>query len=569
MGGGSVDVVPTSLIADVAARNEDGDGDNDQEDEGNGNDESCSEYSVEKTPSSFSVEMQPDAKGGSGPVSVQVPPLPLASEEGSEEQVGRRAMRKVSVRILPTVFFTGCLLMLDNSNISFIASLLLEDLGISKSGYGLLLSVYYGGQVIGQLPSSLLAKRMGMKRFMPLIFFLWAVIGLCTAASSSLGMLLALRALLGTLVAGLIPATQSYLGEFYGKSTIGRAWSVSFNLGTPVGSLIGGPLAALVLHITSGPGRWRWLFVVQSALFLVAAAPAYVILPSNPQSCGGFLTSREQQWMTDQAEEVQRDKRKRSSGLAAVTSQRQVLVGLLKDVRIILLACTRLLRTIGVYGMMYFTPLILGQGDRSLTTVALLVTLMLVFAIVGGQLWAISSDRRRERILHAAAGLLLMILGLAGTGLALQLHDPPSITMEVIFLLLARVGMYMFIIPFQAFQSDILPKHAAHLGFAIVSIAGALAGLCGPFIIGIIQTSFGFASSLYFMSATSTLAFASLLPLRYIQNTAGLIENDMCQSLDDPRSRSPEVGHAEDGCGGGGGGVSVHAETGCDTNDVN
>ena len=58
--------------------------------------------------------------------------------EGNEEQVGRRAMRKISVRILPTTALAGVLLMLDNSNMAFIASLLQADLGISTSGYGLL-----------------------------------------------------------------------------------------------------------------------------------------------------------------------------------------------------------------------------------------------------------------------------------------------------------------------------------------------------------------------------------------------------------------------------------------------
>ena len=178
---------------------------------------------------------------------------------------------------------------------------------------------------------------------------------------------------------------------------------------------------------------------------------------------------------------------------------------------------------------------------------ALLVSLMLAIAIVGAQLWAYSSDRCRERILHAAAGLFAMILGLGATGLAIQLRPPPgaSLALEVAFLTLARVGMYMFVIPFQAFQSDILPKEAANIGLAIVAMAGSLAGLCGPLVIGVIQTHFGIPVSLYFMAATSTVAFASLLPLRRVQNTAGKIENDLdpeappCIDAPRPRRGSP------------------------------
>lgn len=464
--------------------------------------------------------------------------------EGDEEQVGRRAMRKISVRLLPTTALAGVLLMLDNSNMAFIASLLQADMGISTSGYGLLLSAYYAGSIVGQVPSSLVAKRMGMKVFLPLLYCIWAALCLFTAAAPSLGALIALRALVGALYSGMIPSLQAMMSQYYGKGSIGRAWSVSMNLGTPLGSLLGGPVAALVLHVTAGPGRWRWLFVVQASLFLLAAAPAYVVLPRGPESCG-FLTAREQRWMADQAEDVQRDKRRRSADLAAASSsQWQVLRALLRDVRILLLACTRLMRTIGVYGMMYWTPLIISDGGRrSLTTVALLVSLMLAIAIVGAQLWAYSSDRRRERILHAATGLFAMIIGLGATGLAIQLRPPPgaSLALEVAFLTLARVGMYMFVIPFQAFQSDILPKEAANIGLAIVAMAGSLAGLCGPLVIGIIQTHFGIPVSLYFMAATSSAAFASLLPLRRVQNTAGKIENDLdpeaAPCIDAPRER--------------------------------
>ena len=274
--------------------------------------------------------------------------------EGNEEQVGRKAMRKISVRILPTTALAGVLLMLDNSNMAFIASLLQADLGISTSGYGLLLSAYYAGCIVGQVPSSLVAKRMGMKVFLPLLYCIWAALCLFTAAAPSLGALIALRALVGALYSGMIPSLQAMMGQYYGKGSIGRAWSVSMNLGTPLGSLLGGPVAALVLHVTAGPGRWRWLFVVQASLFLLAAAPAYVVLPRGPESCG-FLTAREQKWMRDQAEDVQRDKRRRSAELAAASSsQWQVLLALLRDVRILLLSCTRLMRTIGVYGMMYW-----------------------------------------------------------------------------------------------------------------------------------------------------------------------------------------------------------------------
>ena len=160
---------------------------------------------------------------------------------------------------------------------------------------------------------------------------------------------------------------------------------------------------------------------------------------------------------------------------------------------------------------MFYTPLILEAAGLSVSTVAWLVSLFLVASLLFGQYWAYRSDLKKERVFHASAGIVCMIIGLGGTAFCIQ--KDAALWIQVILLTLARMGIYSFYIPFSAFQMDVLPKNASQLGLAFIAMSGNVAGFVGSWLIGFIQQGFGIPAGLYFMAGTSCLSLMAFLPL--------------------------------------------------------
>ena len=160
---------------------------------------------------------------------------------------------------------------------------------------------------------------------------------------------------------------------------------------------------------------------------------------------------------------------------------------------------------------MFYTPLILEAAGLSVSTVAWLVSLFLVASLLFGQYWAYRSDLMKERVFHASAGIVLMIVGLGGTAFCIQ--TDAALWIQVILLTLARMGIYSFYIPFSAFQMDVLPKNASQLGLAFIAMSGNVAGFVGSYLIGLIQQGWGIPAGLYFMAVASCLSLMAFLPL--------------------------------------------------------
>src|SRR5260370_393503 len=116
-------------------------------------------------------------------------PLPIESE-------GSRGSRGIN-RVIALLALAALINYIDRGNLSIAASLLKDELGLSASQLGILLSSFFWTYSLLQPVSGWLADRFDAKWVMAIGFFLWSGATAATGSLHAFGALLAARLILG------------------------------------------------------------------------------------------------------------------------------------------------------------------------------------------------------------------------------------------------------------------------------------------------------------------------------------------------------------------------------------
>lgn len=157
---------------------------------------------------------------------------------------------------------------IDRGNLATAAPLMQDELHLSASQLGVLLSAFYYGYVVCMPAMGWLAERYGAKRVLAAGVTIWSIATLTTGFAGSFVMLLALRVLLGIGESVAFPCASKVLAHAVEVSRLGVAngiLSFGYLLGPAVGTLLGGYLMTVF--------GWRPVFVVFGAASLVWLMP--------------------------------------------------------------------------------------------------------------------------------------------------------------------------------------------------------------------------------------------------------------------------------------------------------
>ncbi len=152
----------------------------------------------------------------------------------------------------------------DRGNLATAAPLMQDELHLSASQLGILLSAFYYGYVACMPAMGWLAERYGAKRVLAIGVAIWSIATLMTGFAGSFAALLALRILLGIGESVAFPCASKVLAHAVAVSRLGVAngiLSFGYLLGPAVGTLLGGYLMTIF--------GWRPVFIVFGALSLV------------------------------------------------------------------------------------------------------------------------------------------------------------------------------------------------------------------------------------------------------------------------------------------------------------
>lgn len=179
----------------------------------------------------------------------------------------------------PVTFGNGVVVLLalaifinyvDRGNLATAAPLMKDELHLSASQIGLLLSVFFWTYVPGQIVAGWLAEKINPYRTYALGLALWSVSTALTGVASGFSMLIALRLLLGIGESVAFPCSSKLIAQHLPQHRLGVAnglIAMGLSLGPAFGTFAGGMLMAqlswrpvfLIFGLASLLWLWPWL----------------------------------------------------------------------------------------------------------------------------------------------------------------------------------------------------------------------------------------------------------------------------------------------------------------------
>jgi sugar phosphate permease len=439
--------------------------------------------------------------------------------------LAERTRRRVTLHLIPWLFFLYILAYLDRVNVS-VAGLHMEEtplaasvasavglmagsagtaplaatsgflagrsepLGLGGLGFdefivGFGFGIFFWGYWILEIPSTVSVVRWGARWVFVRILVLW---GICAALVGAIGTPVA-AALLGWLPKGTTPEYQFYyfrflLGFFEGGffpsvivylslwfRTEDRAKAIaSFMAAIPLSSVLGMPISGLLLKANwFGLAGWRWTFILQGVVPILAGVATLFFLPDRP-SKARWLSPAERDWLVGELD--QEHQAKQGQGHGAWVHHLGI---------VLMLTAVYFCLNVSSYGLASFMPAIIrSQTGVSNRTASLLAALPYVMALVGMLLNGWHSDRTRERFWHAAVPMTFVGLGFA---LATALYGIP-VWPVVIMILLVGTFLYAHLPAFWPVPTMFLGATVAAAAIGFINMIGNLGGSVGSSLVG-------------------------------------------------------------------------------------
>jgi MFS family permease len=163
----------------------------------------------------------------------------------------------VSTRVVALLTLAAFINYVDRGNLATAGPLIRDQLGLSNTQLGLLLSAFFWSYAPGQLPAGWLAERVNARLVLACGLAVWGVATALTGLATGFIMLLVLRVTLGIGESVMYPASFKILAREALSSQLGRAngWMAAGQLSGPAfGTLAGGLVMASL--------GWRVVFFV-------------------------------------------------------------------------------------------------------------------------------------------------------------------------------------------------------------------------------------------------------------------------------------------------------------------
>ncbi|KIW33136.1 uncharacterized protein PV07_00007 [Cladophialophora immunda] len=216
---------------------------------------------------------------------------PLVALDASAEA---RLRNKVDLYVVPTVATLYLFCFIDRANIGNARLAGFEkDLGLRGYDYNKVLTVFYVGYVVFEMPASFACKFFGPGWFIPATTVGFGVFSLLTGLCTNIGNVSAVRFLLGVCEAGMLPGIAYYLSRWYRRSELVFRLSLYIVM-TPLAGAFGGLLASAILTLDHlGSLRtWRMIFVIEGTITCGLGLASFFTLTDRPETAR-WLTPEE------------------------------------------------------------------------------------------------------------------------------------------------------------------------------------------------------------------------------------------------------------------------------------
>ncbi|AHK29099.1 MFS transporter [Rhodococcus opacus] len=436
-------------------------------------------------------------------------------------------IRKIKMRVLPFLVVLYIMAFIDRANVGYAALEMNADLGITKAQFGLAAGLFSIGYFLFEVPSNMLMRKVGARKWIARILFSWGAVAVLTGFVHDFTQLAIARTVLGIAEAGFFPCVLLYLTLWFPERERARVVA-QFMIALPVATLIAGPLSGMILdHVHwFGVESWRWVFILEGIPAVMLGFVTLFALVDGPHKAK-WLTRDEADWLT---ETIDAESRAKAAAHGQVSFLRS-----LAGIRTLSLSFIYYSKSVAIYVLAFFTPsIVAGLGDKlSNTSVGFITALPYAAAAIFMVWWARHSDRNGERRWHVGIPLLV-----AAAGLVSMVFVQDSLWFSVILLVVITVAVYATYGPFWALPSLFLTGPAAAVGLASINSLANLGGFVGPFGFGALETATGgIYWGLSIVAAMLVIAAGLVTRLRFVREAEAkareLAATDAARELSD------------------------------------
>lgn len=493
----------------------------------------------------------------------------------SARDVGERTRRRITLHLVPLLFFLYILAYIDRSNIS-VANLGMQaprdqgGLGLSQELIGVASGLFFWGYWILEIPSTLSVGRWGVRWVFVRILVLWGLTAMAMGAigtpamSATFGWLPRIsepggwfkglvhfynslpddpgnqlklfRFLLGFFEGGFFPSVIVYLSHWF--RTEDRAKAIAgFALAMPLSNAVGNWVSSFLIGAHwFGLVGWRWVFIVEGAIPVFAAVVTFFMLPNWPREAK-WLSDDERDWLKQELAS-EHELKLRAHGHAGWHKHLFI---------VLLLTFVYFCQNLTVYGLSFFMPTIMGTWLSALPDFArhwfglsgkmpadvlrahenhakaILAVLPYVVSVVVVVLNGRHSDRTRERTWHAAIPMAMLsvavfLLSLLAKGAASPNSSPAAVThyaqlSMLVMIFVVGACLFTHIPAFWPMPTIFLGSAAAASAIGFINMIGNLGGSVGPTIVGKSADVTNMATSLRNVSPYSLIGAAVLVSM--------------------------------------------------------
>jgi MFS family permease len=413
----------------------------------------------------------------------------VAARNNNSDNNSDALWRRITLRLMPLLFISFVFNYIDRINIGYAQLQMKPQLGFTDAVYGIGASMFYVGYLLFEIPSNLVMQRIGARKTLLRIMFLWGLTSASTMFIRTPFEFYAIRFLLGIFEAGFFPGVVLYLTFWYPPERRARIVAILMSAGVVAG-IVAGPLSGSIIQNLEGLGGlkgWQWMYVLQGLPCCLLGVLAFFYLSDRPEQAK-WLGHAERELIASQVGQAQPFHVSARSALQAAWRLRSLFV----------LAYLYFALCCGVYTMSFWLPAMI-QGWKASSVQAIGFYSVIPYSIgMLAMFWTARRSDARDRHRENFA----VCLSVAALGLAATTCTSGSFWLSMALISAGMAGLISALPLFWALATRILPKEAAPVGIATITTVSGFSGALCPSAMGLLKTLTGStAIGLYFVAA--------------------------------------------------------------------
>ncbi|KAK7179385.1 major facilitator superfamily transporter [Paraphaeosphaeria sporulosa] len=288
---------------------------------------------------------------------------PASGAPEREDKETRRLIRKIDLRLLPTLAVIYAFALIDRVNLpnARIAGMD-EDLGLSIGArYSILTMIFFIPYVIFQFPANIIIRKLGPAVWLPSLVVCWGATTIGLGFVSDWTQALGCRIILGVLEAGYYPGCVFLLSCWYVRFEVQKRFSAFYLL-----ALLASGLSNILAYGLSemkgiqGLNGWQWIFIIEGAITIALGFLGYIFIVDFPDKAThpSLITRRPFLTLPEARLILARIQRDRGDAVVDKLTPSLILRHL-RDWKIWEFAWLYFLNNVVTYSFGYFLPIIL------------------------------------------------------------------------------------------------------------------------------------------------------------------------------------------------------------------